>query len=150
MIKIALNTNIEDMMNRLGEDLLYGKRAAMQRVVSVARGLVILEEPVVTSNMVNATTDEVSADGNTGRVFITDAAPYAEYVYRGTGIYGPHGRPIVPASKKALYGPGLAHPFRSVKGQRPNPFIDRAAEKLDAGAEYEKGMSDWLKQRGQI
>jgi HK97 gp10 family phage protein len=57
--------------------------------------------------------------------------PYAEYVHEGTGVYGKHKTPIVPKKKKALKTPyGIK---KNVKGQEPNPFLDRAAEKVIYG-----------------
>jgi hypothetical protein len=53
---------------------------------------------------------------------------YAPYVEFGTGIYGPKGEPIRPQVKQALYWPGADHPMRSVKGQHPNPFMERIVE----------------------
>lgn len=36
------------------------------------------------------------------RAVVTVGAPYAPYVFTGTGIYGPKGRPIEPVAAKAL------------------------------------------------
>jgi hypothetical protein len=57
---------------------------------------------------------------------------YARYVRRGTGIYGPFHRPIVPKHKKALaftskkYGRVVV---RSVKGMQKNDFLRDALPK---------------------
>jgi HK97 gp10 family phage protein len=51
---------------------------------------------------------------------------HAPYLEHGTGIYGPHGTPIVPVTKKALAwkGPGGAMIVRrSVKGMKARPFL---------------------------
>lgn len=57
------------------------------------------------------------------RAVISPHKDYAIYVHEGTGIYGIHGTPIVPTTKKALYWKGALHPVRSVRGQRANPFM---------------------------
>lgn len=46
-----------------------------------------------------------------------------EYVREGTGLYGPKKQLIKPTAKKALFWPGAAHPYRSVKGMRANDFV---------------------------
>ncbi len=143
---ISITTNIEEMMERLGADYRLGIRAGMTRTVEVVEANFVKEEPIVTSNMVNSTVSEVSPDGKRGRVVV--GAPYAEYVTRGTGIYGPEKRPIKPKNKKALYWSGARHPVKSVKGQRPNPFDERAIEKTDVQKEFETGMGDFLKAKG--
>ncbi|MDR2905000.1 MAG: HK97 gp10 family phage protein [Helicobacteraceae bacterium] len=62
------------------------------------------------------------------KIGVTTSAPYAEYVHEGTGIHGKHKTPIVPKKKKALKTP---YGYRkSVKGQKPNKFLERAAEKV--------------------
>jgi hypothetical protein len=79
------------------------------------------------------------------RVVIGSPLPYAEYVNRGTGIYGPHGTPIVPVTAKALKFRVRAKDARgrprtskdkgnwvfakSVQGQEANPYM---AESLEA------------------
>lgn len=56
-------------------------------------------------------------------------AKYAIFVHEGTGIYGPLGVPIVPKKANMLYWEDSAgkHFSKSVKGQRPNPFMPRIA-----------------------
>ena len=55
---------------------------------------------------------------------------YALYVALGTGIYGMHRTPIVPKQAKALRFEidGKVFFRKSVKGQRPNPYHERAIE----------------------
>ena len=54
-------------------------------------------------------------------------APHAEWVVHGTGIYGPQQQPIVPTQRKFMtfYATRLGKVIRrrSVKGQKPNPFL---------------------------
>ncbi|QOC56028.1 tail assembly chaperone [Gordonia phage Clown] len=74
-------------------------------------------------------------------VHVTVGSPldYAEYWHTGTGIYGPHGTPIVPVTRQALKfrweptAPGAKKQLpkekrgwyfaKSVKGIEPNPFL---------------------------
>ncbi|MCF8044085.1 MAG: HK97 gp10 family phage protein [Desulfarculaceae bacterium] len=99
-----------------------GTLFALQLLESYA----VEEAPHATGNLVNAITIKRNEDG--GTVFVTNDAPYAKYVHQGTGIWGPHKKRIYPKNKKALFWPGAAHPVRSVAGQKPNPFLDRAAD----------------------
>ena len=70
--------------------------------------------------------------GLTGRVgpdlMVT---PYAKWVHSGTGIYAGRGR-IHPRKAKVLaFKIGGKMVFaKSVKGQRPNPFVERTASKM--------------------
>jgi hypothetical protein len=85
------------------------------------------------------------------RAYVVADAGYALYVEKGTGIYGPKKRPIVPRTKKALAfhagGPGARRlsgrmtvgadrkygsgsdlvVVKSVKGRRATPFMEPAA-----------------------
>ncbi|UOW92777.1 hypothetical protein SEA_ROBINROSE_34 [Microbacterium phage RobinRose] len=54
-------------------------------------------------------------------------APYANFVRRGTGIYGPAGRIITLPGGKAMGPlPGSPRFIRSSRGQRPNDWLERA------------------------
>lgn len=74
------------------------------------------------------------------------SAPYASYLYEGTGLYGPSGRRIVilPRRKRALWWPGAAHPVRRVvqRGIRPRDFVSAATASL--AEDFIKGFGgDW-------
>ncbi|MEE1774444.1 HK97 gp10 family phage protein [Streptomyces sp. JV185] len=61
---------------------------------------------------------------------------YAAYVHEGTGIYGPTGQPIRPVRARVLSWQPRGGPrafARSVKGQRPNPFLLRALRDVAPG-----------------
>ena len=67
----------------------------------------------------------------TGHYVFADA-PYARYVHDGTGLYGPHGR-VINIGKRM--GPipgggvgGLPRFIRSSRGQRPQPWLQQAAD----------------------
>lgn len=55
---------------------------------------------------------------------------YALWVHDGTGLYGPMHRPITPKTKRYLrfrpHGSSTYVYARSVKGMRPNPFLESA------------------------
>ncbi len=78
--------------------------------------------PVKTRNLKNdigVFTD--SFDGLSIEVGNTAIAPYAKYVYYGTGIYGYKKERIKPKRYKALNTP---YGYRkSIKGQKPNPYL---------------------------
>lgn len=82
------------------------------------------------------------------------AHDYAEDVARGTGEFGPHATPVIPARAKALLIPVAGVPTldgkpeayvesdgqlfvfrRSMKGMKPNPYDKRAAERLEKEAQ---------------
>lgn len=56
---------------------------------------------------------------------------YGSYVAFGTGIYGPRGVKITPTTKRALsfMWKGMRVTVKSVKGQKPNPFHERAMKR---------------------
>ena len=66
---------------------------------------------------------------------VSTRVPYAYYQHEGTGIYGPHGTPIVPVTAKFLrFIPkgGSTYVFaKEVRGTPPTFFLTRA---LAAGA----------------
>jgi hypothetical protein len=66
-----------------------------------------------------------------------------QYVTQGTGIYVGKGV-IKPLVKKALFWPGAAHPYRSVKGIKGKDFVKPVTSKgLDAvKAEMQKATQE--------
>ena len=120
MIEIDLH-ELQDLPQELERRSRQGLLQGLLAIESAA----VEEAPHRTGNLVNAISTEADSEG--GRVFVSDAARYAPYVHEGTGIYGPLGKPIRPTTKKALFWPGAPHPMTSVKGMRPNSFMDRAA-----------------------
>jgi len=59
----------------------------------------------------------------------TEQPTKLKYIREGTGLYGPKKQLITPLVKKALAGPGLDHPVRSVKGMRANDFVKPVLER---------------------
>lgn len=96
--------------------------------------IAVATAPVDEGRLKNARTSEVRDEGSrlVGRLeFLVD---YAIFVIKGTGIFGPEGRPI--RAKRGEYlvfrgRDGRLVYARQVKGQRPNPFLVNA---LKAGA----------------
>lgn len=66
-------------------------------------------------------------------ITVAEIPKYAKFVHDGTGIYGPRKTPIVPKKSKFLSFDSLGTHWvlKSVKGQRPNPFLYRAAEEVN-------------------
>ncbi|KKN20730.1 hypothetical protein LCGC14_0932500 [marine sediment metagenome] len=69
------------------------------------------------------------------RVFTN--ALYATFVHDGTGIHGPVGRRIVPKRASVLVYRWMGKTWfsKSVAGQKPNPFADRAIAQAETRAE---------------
>lgn len=132
----------EELMGKMKGQILRARRAGMTNAVTGIEALAVKKAPTRTSNLANARTTEVSEDGLRGTIrFI---APYAEYVHEGTGLYGPHKTKIIPKSKKALYWPGAAHPWKSVRGTKGRPFLTDAAAEIDVAKLYGQGMENFL------
>ena len=122
MIRVDLN----DILTLPGDFRQGVKRGTLQGLLAI-ESIAVEEAPHATGNLVNALTTEQTETG--GEVFVSGAAPYAKYVHQGTGIWGPKKQRIRPTQKKALFWPGAPHPMASVAGQKPNPFMDRAADR---------------------
>lgn len=72
--------------------------------------------------------DAWSENGSTYSSTARALAPYALYVDKGTGIYGPNGNRIYPTTAKALTffwtSRGAVYSFRSVRGMPGQNFFD--------------------------
>ncbi|QIG59043.1 hypothetical protein SEA_RUBYRALPH_35 [Microbacterium phage RubyRalph] len=69
---------------------------------------------------------------------VSATVPYAGFVHRGTGIYGPRGARIISRRGKMmgpLPGAGAGRPrfIRSSRGQRPQPWLERAGRSVVGG-----------------
>lgn len=114
-------------LRTLIQRVVLTEEAAIRREAPVKRGRLRRE---VQSRVIRPDRGEVRAN-----------APYARAVEEGTGLYGPKGRKIVPTVKKAMYWKGAAHPVRSVKGQRPNPFVTRGIRAAQPAVDHD--MEAW-------
>lgn len=58
---------------------------------------------------------------------------YAKWVHDGTGIYGPHGTPIVPRKSPFMRFQidGKWFAKKSVQGQQPQPYLKEAVEEVE-------------------
>lgn len=99
------------------------------------QGKITLEAPRRRGNLAKSFQVEYSDK----KASVYSSLKYGEYVHEGTGIYGKYGQPIVPRTKQVLatranYAPSWGKPNKSgyvifgksVKGQRANPFAERA------------------------
>jgi HK97 gp10 family phage protein len=120
--------------------------SGMVHLVEEVEARAVKEAPVKTSNLANSITSTVSADGKKGIIAAT--AHYAGFVHMGTGLFGPLKQRIFPTAKKALFWPGAAHPVKSIKGQKPNPFFARALQKTKVQSVFEAGVWGYLKKMG--
>lgn len=120
--------------------------AGMTNLVEEIEARAVKEVPVKTSSLMHSITSTVSPDGTKGIIAAT--ARHAEFVHRGTGLFGPFAQRIFPTAKKALFWPGATHPVKSIKGQRPNPFFTRALQKTKIQKAFEDGIWAYLKQMG--
>jgi len=68
-----------------------------------------------------------------------DGKNYAKFVHDGTGIYGPRKKPIFPVRAKVLSFRinGKKIFAKSVKGQKPNPFLKKG---IDSAAKYAQNI----------
>lgn len=74
-----------------------------------------------------------------GGVIVRVGSPlvYARWRHEGTGIYGPHGTPIVPVSKQALkFKPNITGPMRPGESRKSNVFIFRRSVKGTPGLPF--------------
>ena len=71
----------------------------------------------------------VEDEGDRFILYLSHGKEYGTYLETGTGIYGPKKKPIKPVNKKALYGEGLPHPVKQVKGMKPQPIIKPTIDK---------------------
>jgi len=120
------------VIGRMAARIRTGIAAGIRRVTVAAEAVVVEEAPVREGNLRDAIMSFIRGAGRDTEGHVVPTAPYSKYVHEGTGIYGPHGTPIVPRVKKALaftYG-GRKVVVKSVKGQKKNPFVKRAKKRL--------------------
>ena len=85
--------------------------------------------PVDEGRLRNARNSGVRDEGSRLVGFVAFTVEYAIYHAKGTGIYGPEGRPIKPKKGKVLAfrtKAGVMVYARSVKGIPPNPWLVNA------------------------
>lgn len=134
-MKIEMNIlGRQDFLEKLAADTGRRTQRGVLRATLAAESLVVQEEPYRSGNLRSSTTSTTEGSGTNTVGIVRVTAPYGIHVHEGTGIFGPRHTPIVPRIKRALAFTtgGIKVVRRSVKGQRPNPFVTRAANKLDS------------------
>ena len=127
-MELKTEIKISPGLLKLGDRIHAGIQAGLLRAAGAVEARAVEEAPRVTGNLVDAIRKYI--EGSRARISAT--APYSIFVHEGTGLYGPLKRKIFPKEKKALafvYG-GKQIVVRSTKGQKPNPFMARALEKV--------------------
>jgi hypothetical protein len=97
--------------------------------INKTEALATATAPSVTGFLKNNRSKDFDAGPGSLKGTLTYHAFYALWVMRGTGIYGPHGTPIVPVTSKYLVfrGKDGSTVFaKSVKGQTANQFLTEA------------------------
>ena len=114
-------------MNRPGGPVDRAVREPLEATAAIVTGTA----PVDTGFLRNNRSIDVNRGASSAKGTLTYHAPYAIFVLRGTGIYGPHGTPIKPRTAEYLVfrwprvGPGLFY-AKQVRGQRRQPFLQNA------------------------
>lgn len=115
-------------------------RRAARRVVGYAREELVRSGRMDTGALYDSIKSKVELTALGPRATIYSDLPYAEWVNRGTGVYGPYGTPIVPTQSPLLrfntgkrsggYSSGGFISIASVQGQTPTEFMDKALARL--------------------
>ena len=141
-----INPDPVRLMQGFKGDMPKAQRAGMTNWLTTVEAHAVKGAPHRTSNLARTRTSDVNDDGTRGRLTFT--APYAGYVHEGTGLFGPHKKPIVPVNRKALFWSGARHPVKSVKGMKGRPWVRKAAGEVNGAALYSEGMQNYLSHRG--
>ncbi len=167
-IDYTITPDLHRLANGLTHNSTGARRAGLINVVTEVEARAIKYAPVKTSNLANSGTSNVNTDGTVGTITFT--APYAEYVHRGTGLYGPHKTRIVSKKEitivpknaqglfwpgaqhpvkmvrttKPMFWPGMKHPVHSTAGMKPNPFLLKAAQDSNIEKLYVEGAERYL------
>lgn len=124
---------------RLGRDVVRGIQHANDKAAQFTLARVKIEAPKDHGRMAGSFTMRKTGDFS---YTVEEGTNYGVYVWKGTGIYGERGQPIRPKSAKVLRFEidGNVIYTKSVKGQKPNDFPDRAVE------QSQKRVSDFVRQ----
>ena len=143
-MELKINLKISPALKRLRENLEAAIEAGLLRAAGAVEAKAAEEAPKVSGNLA----DSIRKYIQNRRAVITPVARYALYVHQGTGIYGPHKKRIVPTTKKALaFQIGGKWIYRrSVKGQKPNPFMKRAFDEVRPRLKeiFNRAISDFI------
>ena len=105
---------------------------------------IVKEETPVgkTKKLIGGIQSYVEQSGSDFSIGVESTAPHTIFVIEGTGIYGPGGGRIYPRSAQALrfeWHGGIVF-YRSVAGQKPNPFMDRAVARIEGSRNVEEAI----------
>jgi hypothetical protein len=126
-----------DEVYRLGRQTIVGIQHANDLAAQYTLARVKIEAPKDHGRMAGSFTMKKTGDFSYS---VEEGTNYGYYVWKGTGLYGERGRPIKPKRKKALRFEinGNVIIRKSVKGQKPNDFPERAADQA------QKRVSDFV------
>lgn len=109
---------------KLARKVEIGIKQTAQAILSASHAKV----PKVTENLYESGTVEIHGGGLNTEGTIKYTAFYAPFVEKGTGLFGPKKQRIFPKSGQALFWPGAAHPVKSIKGMKAQPYLGPAFE----------------------
>lgn len=121
-LNITINT---EELKKLSEDIINIADTSIKYTALDLLSETVKEMPVDTGRL------QTSVDiGKLEKMsyYIGSNVFYRWWVHEGTGIFGPHGTPITPVNAEFLRFEINGQVFyrRSVKGQKPNRYYDRA------------------------
>lgn len=131
---MKLNIEVQKRFDEIKKKTKEGMGRALFKVAQVFYGEVKKEAPVDHGTLQGSWQIE-ELDYLAYSIFTN--IKYAKAVNDGTGIYGPSGQPITPKNGNVLkFKIGSQTIYtKSVKGQRPNPYIDRAIDTTESRVE---------------
>lgn len=131
---ISVEVDLSELES-LGEDARRASTYALRNYTRQLLKTVIDEMPEKSGNMKS----KVSLNQEDDTTFsIGSDVFYRWWVHDGTGIYGETGTPITPVTAKFLRFEwnGKIIYTKSVRGQEPNPYYDRAIDQEDDISRY--------------
>jgi len=128
-MELKAEVKISPELLNLGNRIEAGIRAGLLRTAGAVEAAAVEGAPKKTGNLANAIRKYIESH----RAIVKSTAPYSFFVHEGTGLFGPYKTRIVPKHKKALAFTigGQKIVVRSVKGQKPNPYMKRALKKVE-------------------
>lgn len=136
-IEIENLAALQDKWAAIPASMKAAIRATLLKAAISVQAIAREEAPVKTGRLRGAIQFAVLSDTT---AIVRANTNYAEFVERGTGIYGPYRSPIVRPNGGIMWtrtDPGFGQPNsrgywflgREVKGQKANPFMRRAYER---------------------
>lgn len=131
--------NSIDEIYQLGRQTIQGIQHANDLTAQFTLARVKIEAPKDHGRMAGSFTMRKTGDFSYN---VEEGTNYGVYVWKGTGIYGERGEPIRPKKGKYLRFEidGNVVYAKSVKGQKPNDFPERAVE------QSQKRVGDFVRQ----